>query len=163
MVLALILTGIGLGTEPGSDAAIQTGKDVYSLAHSPGVSTLSIEATYTNTTDSATYIMRCGHADLPESSLEKRMDDGWVNAYAYTCQAVLSPPIKVEPGERYTYTIEMKGFHARELFPRFTVRELPGLYQLVYDVRDSFDMVDLEPGEPLPLDSRVSNTFVIQE
>lgn len=162
LIIALV-SNTSLGIEPNSDAPIQTDKVMYSLMYSPDAKTLSIEATYFNTTDSTTYISRCGAADLPMLSLQKNVEDAWVNAYSYACPAVLAAPIEVAPGERFTYAIEIEHHHARDWWPRFTVTELPGLYRLVYDIRDAFDHTTMEFGEPLPLDTRVSNTFVIQE
>ena len=108
--------------------------------------------------DQTLYIMNCNGAS--GVSLQRRVGDEWVSAWAVAMNACLSPPIVVAPGEEHTTTIELRADAANVAHPNRRLES--GTYRVVWSgVLTSFDQDRRGFGPELPLEKRVSSPFRI--
>lgn len=121
-----------------------------------------IAYSFANHTAQPVYIVNCnGATDL---RLEKQVNAQWVTAWGPAVPACLSPPIIVQPEHTYRDVVEVfSGHPTNNLYPKFSVDDVPGVYRLVWrDVLHTFDPNTYPFGEALPLDKRISNMFYLQ-
>ena len=156
--MALLVAGCSLfpadsGEEEVQEIAFQTDQDRYEATVTggriPSVE-FTIPITYHNATDADVYLIGCRTPFPPW--LEKRVDGEWMEAWVPIVNYCLSPPWRIEPGERRQDTVRVFGIEpGHNAGPTFDT-EVPGTYRLVQTL-----YADPEGEQPLPL--TVSNTF----
>jgi hypothetical protein len=121
-----------------------------------------IPFSYTNTTGETVYVVNCNEFVPP--MLEKQEGDMWVPAWGAAVPDCLDPPIVIQPGETYGDTLSIFSAHAdRNMVPIFEVEDVEGIYRLVWpDVVYNYDMNRPGFGDPLPVQARISNRFVLR-
>ena len=145
-------------------APIKTDRTEYTLRFGAELAEMSIGVSYTNRTGSRVYLPTCHGANPPW--LEKRVGSEWVAAYRPAVLACLGPPVVIQPGDTYDYTLKVvAGRRGTNRYPQFEVAEIPGTYRLVWGLLATWDPDGPEPGlgRLLPLEQRVSNEFTIRE
>jgi hypothetical protein len=142
-------------------APIRTDSAVYHVRTTAYAYELTIGLTYTNPSGETAYISTCKAPDPPV--LEKWEDGKWVTAFAPVVLMCLGPPVVIGAGERYAYTYHVLASHRPDTYPQFEVAEIPGTYRLVWRILGTWtpDGGQPGPGEELPLESRISNSFRI--
>ena len=147
---------------------IQTDQQVYAVVLDTTLNVdtlvLSIPVSYTNPTHKTVYFVKCGYQQ-PAPVLQKYEGENWTNALGKVCDLVLTPPVEVEPGETYTQTVVLWSWLYPNLYPQFSVEEIPGTYRLVYRIYETWDPKRDEPGlgKLFPLEGRISNEFQLTE
>ncbi len=134
----------------------------YELRHTESGFEGEIAFAYTNRTGETVSLINC-RGNVPPS-LEKREGDGWVTAWTPVTLMCLSPPVVIEPDATFTDTLRIvAGRPSGDVRPRFQVAEVEGTYRLVWH----WAVHDYDPdrqgfGDPLPLEERISNSFVLR-
>ena len=143
-------------------AAFQTDSLSYTLVSTQFGIEGEIAFVFTNPTSAPVYIVNCrGETKL---RLEKQVADQWVPAWSPVVRECLSPPIVVQPGERYSGVVHVfGGFPSTNWHPQFVVDPIPGVYRIVWaDVLRTYNDRAYPFGEPLPAEQRVSNRFELR-
>jgi hypothetical protein len=151
-----------LSVERDADAAIQTDRLEYTLREAGSGFEVEIPYSFTNTTGSKVYLVNCNQ--YVEALLELKAFDGWVVGWAPALEDCLSPPIIIEPGEVFQDTIRVHAARfGSNTYPQFQSADPEGVYRIRWEnALTSFDADQYPFGEPLPLDGRVSNRFVLK-
>lgn len=151
-------------TDPtGRDAAaFQTDAQEYRVTVTSHWYETAIGFTFTNPTGAPAYIVNCRGAT--SLLLEKWTGSEWTSVWSPVIPSCLSPPIVVQPGDTYSGAIHMvAGLPGNNLYPKFNASEVAGTYRLVWgDVLRSYNPNAYPFGDPLPLEHRVSNSFVLE-
>src|SRR5689334_12716142 len=141
--------------------AIQTDRTSYVVRDSGGLSSLTIQMTYTNNTGQRVYIPTCRGPQPPR--LQKKVGDSWVMAYTPNVLGCEGAPIVVAPGESYPYTFRvLAGMPGSSFVPRFAVSEVPGTYRVLWEIVTEVVGNPNRPEatrNPLPVDQMISNSF----
>ena len=125
---------------------------------------IDIVTTFTNRTSDTVRLHPCGPTSQPSFSLDKWVDGAWKPAWGQPCPAILMlDPPKVAPGASRTDTARVRAMLAPNSMPRFEVDPIGGSYRVVYQQAYGSWRPNEGPGELLPLEQRVSNTFRIEE
>lgn len=151
-------------TPPDRDitAPIQTDTMFYSLREDwVGLAT-EIPFRYRNLTANTLYIVNC-RGQLPPV-LDKLVGTGWERFWTPVLLACLSPPIVIEPRGVLVDTLHLWGaLPGHNAGPEFKSDDVEGVYRIVmqqvvfnYEDRPGF-------GDPVPLEYRVSNLFVLDD
>lgn len=142
-------------------AAFQTNAPEYTLTATSIGYEGDVGFVFTNPNDSPAYIVNCNGATSVR--LEKLVEGTWLAAWAPIIPLCLSPPIVVAGGAQYQGVVRVVDCSFRvTCAPKFTVSDIPGQYRLVWNqILTSFDDRKHPFGEPLPLEQRTSNTFMI--
>lgn len=151
-------TGAGAALTDEMGPLFQTDSTSYTLLAGSHGYQAEIKVRFTNRTADAVYFVNCSGAT--SVSLEKRIDDAWVEVWTPALQRCLSQPITVPPGGTYDWSISVfGGYPGTNTLPQFTVTNVAGNYRLVWhDALQSYQ--DRLPfGVPLALEQRVSNRF----
>jgi len=147
-----------------SSTLITTDQQSYRLRRTADALEVDILTTFTNRTSDTVRLHPCGPSSQPSFSLEKWVDGAWKPAYGQPCPAILMlDPPKVAPGASRTDTARVRGMLAANAMPRFEIEPVGGSYRVVYAQAYGSWRPNEGPGELLPLEQRVSNTFRIEE
>jgi len=143
---------------PYSEAPARTDRSAYVV--DDGVAgDATIVTTLRAPADQPLYIMNCNGAS--GVSLQRRVGEEWVYAWAVAMAACLSPPIVVPPGEEHTATIELRA-DAANVVHTLNGRLESGTYRVVWSgVLTSFDPDVRGFGPELAFEKRVSAPFRI--
>jgi hypothetical protein len=149
--------------ERDTTAPIQTDATFYSLREEwVGLET-EISLTYGNQTADTLYIVNClgGLAAV----LEKKVDRGWEKFWSPILLLCLSPPIIVEPRDVLVDTLHLWGaLPGHNAGPEFKSDDVEGVYRIVlHNVVFNYDEDQTGFGDPVPLEYRVSNRFVLDD
>jgi hypothetical protein len=95
--------------------------------------------------------------------LEKVVNDAWTLAWSAVIPLCLSDPIVVSPDATYRDSLYLfGGYPGTNVFPKFAVGEIPGVYRIVWrDILSSYNDRARPFGEQLALTYRISNRFVL--
>lgn len=142
---------------------ITTDRESYRVRRTADAVELDIVTTFTNRTSDTVRLHPCGTSQ-PSFVLEKSIGGAWTPAYRQACtmMLMLDPP-KVAPGASRTDTARVRAMLAPNAMPRFEAEPIAGRYRVVYAQAYRTWIPNEGPGELLPLEQRVSNTFVIEE
>ena len=147
-----------------SSPLITTDAESYRTRRTAEALELDIVTTFTNRTGDTVRLHPCGSTSQPAFSLEKWVDGAWTPAWSQACPAILMlDPPKVAPGASRTDTARVRAMLAPNAMPRFEVDPIAGSYRVVYAQAYRSWRPNEGPGELLPLEQRVSNTFRIEE
>lgn len=144
-------------------APLQTDRLEYEVRRADGQLSVAIPFTYRNETGRTVYVVNCKRQVPP--SLEKYVGGEWVHAWSPVVLDCLGPPIVIEPGATYADSLRVMAWkQGGNAYPQFEVAEVEGIYRLVWgplvhdydDRRQGF-------GEPVPLEERVSNAFLLKD
>lgn len=166
LALAVLVAGCASVLEPperDEDRPLQTDRLTYEIRRENDELRAEIPFTYTNRTGNTVFVVNCQGYAPPV--LEKLVDGEWQLAWAAVTMSCLSPPIVIEPGETYKETLVVYAAEpGTRKAPTFEVAEIEGIYRLVWHglVHD-YDQNRADFGEPLPLEERTSNSFVLRE
>jgi hypothetical protein len=140
---------------------IQTDRTSYVVRDSGGLSSLTIQMTYTNNTGQRVYIPTCRGPQPPR--LQKKIGDSWVVAFSPNILACENTPITVGPGDSYPYTFRiLAGLPGSSYAPRWAVSEIPGTYRVLWEIVTDVVGSPVRPvatRNPLPVDQMISNSF----
>lgn len=157
-------TPVGSAAPSPSSPSITTDQQSYRARRTADALELDIVTTFTNRTSDTVRLHPCGNTSQPSFSLEKWVDGAWKPAYGQACPAILMlDPPKVAPGASRTDTARVRAMSAANAMPRFEVDPIAGEYRVVYAQAYGSWRPNEGPGELLPLDQRVSNTFRIED
>lgn len=147
--------------EPGHP--LQTDRLEYRVRRANDGLATEIPFSYTNETGRTVYVVNCNRIVPPV--LEKSVKGEWVTAWGAAVPECLSPPIVIEPGAEYVDTLRVfAGLPANNVYPKFRVAEVEGIYRLVWTrVVYDYDTTRPDFGEPLSLEDRVSNEFLLRK
>jgi hypothetical protein len=169
LISAICLTACGsldlLGTSPDfvddGTALIRTDSAVYHVRTTSEAHELTIGVTFTNGTGGTTYIPTC-RAPFPPV-LQRWNGDQWVTVFSPVVAMCLGPPVVIPAGSTYHYSYRVMGSRRPNTYPRFETSEISGTYRLVWQILGSWTPDGPEPGlgVELPLEQRVSNSFVL--
>jgi hypothetical protein len=154
------------GDAPPSPASplITTDRESYRVRRTANAIETDIVTTFTNRTSDTVRLHPCGSSSQPSFMLEKWTDGAWKAAYSQPCPAILMlDPPKVAPGASRTDTARVRAMLAANAMPRFETEPVGGSYRVVYAQAYRSWRSNEGPGELLPLEQRVSNTFRIEE
>jgi hypothetical protein len=140
-------------------APFQTDQLHYTLVATPDGLEGEIPFVFTNPTKSPVYIVNCN--GFTELIMEKWTGEQWVKAWEPAMEACLSEPIVVQPGQAYRAVVHVFAADpAKDMYPKFSVASVPGVYRLVWQAVLQNYAPDAYPfGEALPLEQRISNHF----
>lgn len=142
---------------------ISTDRESYRARRTADAIAIDIVTTFTNHTSDTVRLHPCGTSQ-PSFALEKWVDGAWKPAYSQACPAMLMlDPPRVDPHAQRTDTVRVRAMLAPNTMPRFEVEPIAGSYRVVYVQAYRSWRPNEGPGELLPLDQRVSNTFRIEE
>jgi hypothetical protein len=142
---------------------ITTDRESYRVRRTADAIEVDIVTTFTNRTGDTVRLHPCGTSQ-PTFVLEKWTDGAWKPAYSQACPAMLMlDPPKVAPGASRTDTARVRGMLAPNTMPRFEAEPIAGSYRVVYTQAYRSWLPNEGPGELLPLEQRVSNTFRMEE
>ena len=164
LALAVLVAGCASVLEPperDEDRPLQTDRLTYEIRRENDELRAEIPFTYTNRTGKTVFVELPG---TPAGS-RKLVDGEWQLAWAAVTMSCLSPPIVIEPGETYKETLVVYAAEpGTRKAPTFEVAEIEGIYRLVWHglVHD-YDQNRANFGDPLPLEERTSNAFVLRE
>lgn len=166
MTAAATLAGCGTATAPQDlDAPpIRTDAAEYTLERDDWGWRTQIPYTFVNRTGEDVYLTNC-HGGFALRLDRWAEDEGeWVVAWSPTLLMCLSPPIVIRAGESFQDTINLFAAHPdRNARPKFRTDEVGGTYRIVW-IAASHGYVEGEGrGEPIPLEYRVSNSFILRE
>ena len=144
-----------------TDGMLRTDRSEYILTRESNTIRVDIGVTFDNRTGKAVYIPACHGAHPP--ILEKFEGGRWIVAYAPAVLLCLGPPVVVPAGETYEYEYRVvAGAPGTNIEPKFDVDAIPGTYRLVWGLFEE-KLPDGLTRQPLPAESRTSNTFRIRE
>ena len=147
-----------------SSPLVTTDRQSYRPRRTADALEIDIVTTFTNRTSDTVRLHPCGPSSQPSFSLEKWVDGAWKPAWGQACPAILMlDPPKVAPGASRTDTARVRAMLAPNAMPRFEVDPIGGSYRVVYAQAYRSWRPNEGPGELLPLEQRVSNTFRIEE
>jgi hypothetical protein len=151
-------------TPPSSaSTSITTDQESYRARRTTDAIEIDIVTTFTNHTSDTVRLHPCGTSQ-PSFALEKWVDGAWRAAYNQPCPAILMlDPPRVTPHAARTDTVRVRAMLAPSSMPRFELEPIAGSYRVVYAQAYRSWRPNEGPGELLPLDQRVSNTFRIEE
>lgn len=151
-----------LSVEREPDAAIQTDRLSYTLRKAGSGFEVEIPYTFANPTGSRVYLVNCNQ--YVEALLERETNNGWGMGWAPAVNDCLSPPIIIEPGEVFRDTVRVHAARfGSNTYPQFQFEDPKGVYRIRWEnALTSFDPDQYPFGEPLPLDTRTSNRFVLK-
>jgi hypothetical protein len=142
---------------------ITTDRQSYQVRRTADAIEVDIVTTFTNHTNDTVRLHPCGQSQ-PSFTLEKWVDGAWRPAYNQMCPAMLSlDPPRVEPHAARTDTARVRAMLAANAAPRFETEPIAGTYRLVYAQAYRTWRANVGPGELLPLEQRVSNSFRLEE
>lgn len=148
---------------PTASTLITTDREAYRARRTADAIEIDIVTTFTNHTSDTVRLHPCGTSQ-PSFALEKWVDGTWKPAYNQPCPAILMlDPPRVAPHAARTDTVRVRAMLAPSSMPRFEVEPIAGSYRVVYAQAYRSWRPNEGPGELLPLDQRVSNTFRIDE
>jgi hypothetical protein len=158
------------GEPPANDAPpsppstmITTDRESYRVRRTTEALEIDIVTTFTNRTSDTVRLHPCGSSQ-PSFTLEKWTGGVWTPAYSQACPAILMlDPPQVAPGASRTDTARVRAMLAANAMPRFETEPIAGSYRVVYAQAYRSWRPNEGPGELLPLEQRVSNTFRIEE
>jgi hypothetical protein len=139
-------------------ALFQTDSLHYTLRASPAGYQATIGVAFTNKTGRTAYIVNCNGST--SMVLERLVDGRWRSVWSPLIPLCLSAPITVAAGLTYQTRIGVfGGYPESNVFPKFDIPDPTGVYRAVWrDVLSTYQ--DRLPfGDPLPLESRISNRF----
>lgn len=141
---------------------LQTDTLAYELVEDEAGFRTTIPYTYRNETGGAVYLANCNGDVRP--LLEMDRNGFWFPAWEPFRTDCLSPPVVIGPGETYADTLHLRGAPpASNLLPVFVFPEIQGVYRMVwFQAHAALDSTTLQPSDPLPLEQRVSNPFVLR-
>lgn len=141
---------------------IQTDRLEYEVQHTDHGLKVEIPFTYKNETGKTVYVVNC-HKQVPPA-LEKETDGAWVRAWTPTILLCLSAPIVIWPGATYSDTLRVLAAHpTSNAHPKFEVDKVEGSYRLVWHgLVHHYDENRQGFGEPLALEGRISNAFLLK-
>lgn len=166
LALAVLLAACSDPLEPparDSDPPLQTSRLVYELRSTDQGLEAEIPFTYTNETGRTVYVVNCNKIAPP--ALEKQVDGEWVHAWSAVVPLCLSAPIVIGPGQMHKNTIAFFAGHpSNNVYPKFRVDEVEGIYRLVWhDVVHNYNPDRPGFGDPLVLEERISNAFLLEK
>jgi hypothetical protein len=142
---------------------ITTDRESYRARRTADAIEIDIVSTFTNHTADTVRLHPCGTSQ-PSFALEKWTDGAWKPAYSQACPAILMlDPPRVAPHAQRTDTVRVRAMLAANAMPKFDVEPIAGSYRVVYVQAYRSWRPNEGPGELLPLEQRVSNTFRIEE
>jgi hypothetical protein len=143
-----------------TEAPIRTDKQEYSITRAPDSTIrVTIKTVYTNRSQSTVYLPGCPWPSPPV--VEKKVGDGWVPLYSPIEFLCAKDPLPVEPGEKYTDTLNIAVAPlGSRIHPQLNpeIKEVAGTYRLVRRI-----LRDYRADSLLPLEERVSNEFKLKE
>jgi hypothetical protein len=122
---------------------------------------VEIGLVFTNRSPATAYVANCiGGTNL---QIEKLVAEKWVVYWETEMLACVSPPILVQPFQRWPITIRVFGGYADcNCGPRFASDDLAGVYRVVFrDVYSSFNAATGAYSSPLTFSMRISNPFTL--
>jgi hypothetical protein len=148
---------------PPTSPLITTDRESYRARRTADAIEVDIVTTFTNRTSDTVRLHPCGTSQ-PSFVLEKWIDGAWRPAYNQACPAILMlDPPSVAPSASRTDTARVRAMLAANAMPRFETEPIAGSYRVVYVQAYRSWRPNEGPGELLPLEQRVSNTFRIEE
>lgn len=170
--IGLVLSGLAVSCDSPSvasppslisrddDALFQTDSLGYTLRASPGGFYGEIGVTFTNRSSGTVYIVNCG--GITAVQFERRVNAGWQMVWSAVVRACLSEPITVPAGATYRTRVWIfGGYPGSNSYPQFSIPDIAGEYRAVWvNVLSSYQE-RLPFGDPLPLEQRVSNRFML--
>lgn len=140
---------------------LQTDTLAYALVEDDAGFRTRIPYTYRNETGGAVYLANCDGDVRP--LLEMDRNGIWFPAWEPFRTECLSPAVVIGPGETYVGTLHLRGAPpASNLLPVFVFPEIQGVYRMVwFQAYAAYDSATLQVSDPLPLEQRVSNPFVL--
>jgi hypothetical protein len=146
---------------PAEVAPVRTDRSSYALTNGPRGPEATIVATLRAPDDRAVYIVNCNGAS--STTLQRKVGDNWVHAWAIAMNACLSPPIVVPPGGEHTARIYLHEHSGGVSYPQRGRMIESGTYRVLWTgVLTSFDPNAQGFGPELPLEQRVSAPFTIE-
>ena len=146
-----------------ASTSITTDREVYRARRTADAIEIDIVTTFTNHTSDTVRLHPCGTSQ-PSFALEKWVDGAWKPEYNQPCPAILMlDPPGVVPHAQRTDTARVRAMSDPNAMPRFETEPIAGSYRVVYAQAYRSWRPNEGPGELLPLDQRVSNTFRIEE
>ena len=159
------------GSQPSGDTAppsvesamITTDRQAYRVRRTADAIEVDIVTTFTNHTNDTVRLHPCGQSQ-PSFILEKWVDGAWRPAYNQVCPAMLNlDPPSVMPHAARTDTARVRAMLAANAAPRFEMEPIAGTYRVVYAQAYRSWRPNEGPGELLPVEQRVSNSFRLEE
>lgn len=179
--LALVACAIAAGCGEGFGGAgvplperdtvpmLQTSALSYELEEDRHGLRATIPFEFTNKGTRTIYFVHCAvrypgqeeRAPTLSMALEMRTDTGWTRVWSSFTPACLSPPIVIDPGDRYRDTLTLHGaLPGGRAMPGFESEDLEGLHRLVWGgLQYDFDVETMRRGERLPRELTASNAF----
>jgi hypothetical protein len=148
---------------PAQSPMITTDRQSYQVRRTADAIEVDIVTTFTNHTNDTVRLHPCGQSQ-PAFTLEKWVEGAWRPAYNQVCPAMLNlDPPAVAPHAARTDTARVRAMTAANAAPRFEAEPVAGTYRVVYAQAYRTWRPNEGPGELLPMEHRVSNSFVLQE
>ena len=142
---------------------ITTDRQSYQVRRTADAIEVDIVTTFTNHTNDTVRLHPCGQSQ-PAFTLEKWVDGAWQPAYNQVCPAILNlNPPSVAPHSARTDTARVRAMTGASAAPRFEAEPIAGTYRVVYAQAYRTWRPNEGPGELLPMEQRVSNSFRLEE
>lgn len=152
------------GSPPAAQSPmITTDRQSYQVRRTAEAIEVDIVTTFTNHLNDTVRLHPCGQSQ-PSFTLDKWVDGAWRPAYNQVCPAILNlNPPSVTPHAARTDTVRVRGMLAANAAPRFEAEPIAGTYRVVYTQAYRTWRPNEGPGELLPIEQRISNSFELQE
>jgi hypothetical protein len=151
-----------LSVDPDPEPAMQTDGLEFRLRSAGSGFEGEIPYSYFNDSGSRIYLVNCNQQF--DARLERKCDDDWVLGWAPVMNLCLSAPIIIEPGGVFRDTLRVYAArYGSNSAPQFQFENPEGIYRIRWEgALTSFDPDQYPFGEPLPLERRTSNRFVLK-
>jgi hypothetical protein len=151
-----------LSVDPDPEPAMQTDGLEFRLQSSGSGFEGEIPYSYSNDSGSRIYLVNCNQQ--LDARLERKSGDDWVLGWAPVLNLCLSAPIIIEPGEIFHDTLRIYAArYGSNSAPQFQFENPEGIYRIRWEsALTSFDPDQYPFGEPLGLEKRTSNKFVLR-
>jgi hypothetical protein len=162
LAVALGLTGCERVPFEPTDASLSTPATDYELSDHPEYVEVVLPYRFVNETGRTLYVPRC-NGELTVPRVERLQGDEWVLGWEilYACGG--QGPAAIRPGAVIEGTLQVEGWKAERVYPKFEVPEGGAMFRLVLPVYTrNYGLDSPRPEDRLPLESRSTDPFTIR-
>ena len=153
-----------LDVERDTEPLLQTERLQYKLGPDGRAGLMKTEIPYTFVNRTGVRIVRLNCNGRIPALLERKQGSKWVTGWIPVHNDCPGPPIVIEAGEVYRGTLHVWAAEfGSDTSPQFAFERVEGIYRIRWEDALRSEFPDQEPlGEELPLEVRISNSFVLK-